>query len=41
MRNNQTHIHRAALGGYTLEGPFYRRRSLVDRINSFLYWLGA
>ncbi|WP_279631224.1 hypothetical protein [Paraburkholderia dipogonis] len=41
MRNKQTQIHPSALGGYTLEGPFYRRRSLVDRINGFLHWLGA
>lgn len=41
MRNKHTQIHPSALGGYTLEGPFYRRRSVVDAINSFLHWLGA
>lgn len=41
MSNTQSQIHPSSLGGYTLEGPFYRRRSLVDRINAFLHWLGA
>lgn len=41
MRNTAKQIHPTALGGYTLEGPYFRRRSMVDRINAFLHWLGA
>ncbi|WP_317924757.1 hypothetical protein [Cupriavidus sp. TA19] len=35
-------IHRTALGGFTIDGPYHVRRSrmavLADR---FFYWLGA
>lgn len=35
-------VHRTALGGFTIDGPYYTRRSplavLADR---FFYWLGA
>ncbi|WP_322029081.1 hypothetical protein [Paraburkholderia sp. J76] len=35
-------IHSSALGGYTIEGPFYRRQSrLVRALDRFFYWLGA
>jgi hypothetical protein len=41
MRNKQTQIHPSALGGYTIEGPSYRRTKLRRAIDSFFYWLGA
>lgn len=35
-------IHRTALGGFTIDGPYFRRHSraaaLADR---FFHWLGA
>ncbi|WP_423197156.1 hypothetical protein DFLDMN_000732 [Cupriavidus sp. H19C3] len=35
-------IYRAALGGFTIDGPYFRRATrasvLLDR---FFYWLGA
>ncbi|WP_042297859.1 hypothetical protein [Paraburkholderia bannensis] len=35
-------VHPAALGGFTIEGPFYRRPSRVARaLDRFFYWLGA
>jgi hypothetical protein len=41
MRNNSLRIHRNALGGFTLEGP-YRRRSIARAVlNRFFFWLGA
>ncbi|WP_282960519.1 hypothetical protein [Burkholderia ambifaria] len=42
MRKNQLQIHPSALGGFTLDGPYYRRGSRVVRaVNAFFYWLGA
>ncbi|WP_043284373.1 hypothetical protein [Paraburkholderia oxyphila] len=35
-------IHRSALGGYTIEGPFNRRPSrIAHALERFFYWLGA
>jgi hypothetical protein len=35
-------IHPSNLGGFTIEGPFYRRRSRVARlIGRVLHWLGV
>ncbi|MCX5545678.1 hypothetical protein M3A49_40755 [Paraburkholderia sp. CNPSo 3076] len=42
MRNKPLPIHPASLGGFTLEGPYFRRPSRVTRaLNRFFYWLGA
>ncbi|MEW6339617.1 MAG: hypothetical protein AB1704_02860 [Pseudomonadota bacterium] len=41
MRNNRSQIHSTALGGYTIDGPYFRRSALRDAINRFFYWLGA
>lgn len=41
MRNKSTQIHPASLGGYTLEGPYFRRSALRDAVDRFFYWLGA
>lgn len=35
-------VHPASLGGFTIEGPFYRRPSRLARaLDRFFYWLGA
>lgn len=41
MRNKQTQIHPASLGGYTLDGPYCRRSTVRNAFNRFFYWLGA
>lgn len=41
MRNNRSQIHPNALGGFTLDGPYFRRSKLREAINRFFYWLGA
>lgn len=42
MRNKPSQIHPASLGGFTIEGPFYRRPSRVARaLDRFFHWLGA
>lgn len=35
-------IHRTALGGFTIDGPYYtRRRSLAVLVERFFHFLGA
>ncbi|WP_198361206.1 hypothetical protein [Burkholderia ubonensis] len=35
-------IHPSSLGGFTLEGPYFRRRARIARaLDAFFYWLGA
>lgn len=35
-------LHRAALGGFTIDGPYCRRRpSLAVLTQRFFFWLGA
>ncbi|CAG9246221.1 hypothetical protein BDI4_190140 [Burkholderia diffusa] len=35
-------IHPSSLGGFTLEGPYFRRGWRVARaLDRFFYWLGA
>lgn len=35
-------IHPSSLGGFTLEGPYFRRGWRVERaLDRFFYWLGA
>ncbi len=42
MRNKPLPIHPASLGGFTIEGPFYRKPSRIARAaERFFYWLGA
>ncbi|WP_262984450.1 hypothetical protein [Trinickia symbiotica] len=41
MRNKRLQIHPSALGGFTLDGPYFRRSAMRDAINRFFYWLGA
>lgn len=42
MRKAPLQIHPTALGGFTLQGPYFRRRSRVARaVEAFFYWLGA
>lgn len=41
MRNKPTQIHPSALGGFTLDGPYFRRSKVRNAINRFFYWLGA
>jgi hypothetical protein len=41
MRNTQSQIHKSALGGYTIEGPSYRRTKLRRAMDRFFFWLGA
>jgi hypothetical protein len=41
MRNNKSQIHSTALGGYTIDGPYFRRSALREALNRFFYWLGA
>ncbi|WP_198389993.1 hypothetical protein [Burkholderia ubonensis] len=37
-----TRIHPSSLGGFTMEGPYFRRGSLVAvALDRFFYWLGA
>ena len=41
MSNNRSQIHPSALGGYTIDGPFFRRSKLRHTLDRFFYWLGA
>ncbi|WP_277396921.1 hypothetical protein [Burkholderia sp. Tr-20390] len=42
MRKTRLQIHPSSLGGFTLEGPFYRRPSRIARaVDAFFHWLGA
>ena len=37
-----TPIHRTALGGFTIDGPYYRgRRTFAALVERFFHWLGA
>lgn len=37
-----TRIHPSSLGGFTLEGPYFRRRARIARaLDALFYWLGA
>lgn len=37
MRNTPSQIHSTALGGYTIDGPYFRRSKVRDAINRFFY----
>lgn len=42
MRKIPLQIHPSSLGGFTLEGPYFRRRSRLARaVDRFFHWLGA
>ncbi len=41
MRNKPLQIHPSALGGYTIEGPSYRRSAWRRAFDRFFFWLGA
>lgn len=41
MRHKPLQIHPAALGGFTIEGPYLRRSRVRDALNAFFHWLGA
>ncbi|VVE71529.1 hypothetical protein PAN31117_04085 [Pandoraea anapnoica] len=34
-------IHRSALGGYTIEGPYVRQRGIRRAIARIVAWLGG
>ncbi|WP_198343915.1 hypothetical protein [Burkholderia ubonensis] len=35
-------VRTTALGGFTVEGPYFRRSSRIVRaLDAFFYWLGA
>lgn len=41
MRHKPLQIHPSALGGFTLDGPYFRRSKVRDAFNRFFFWLGA
>ncbi|MFY0584422.1 hypothetical protein ACOMWV_00135 [Burkholderia pseudomallei] len=42
MRKTQLQIHPSSLGGFTVEGPYFRRRSRLARaVDRFFHWIGA
>ncbi|WP_293028419.1 hypothetical protein [Pandoraea sp.] len=34
-------VHPTGLGGYTIDGPYYRRRTLRQTLTRFFHWLGG
>ncbi len=41
-RAKSARIHASALGGFTMDGPYFRHRSHVaNALDRFFYWLGA
>jgi hypothetical protein len=40
-RRTLARIHPSSLGGFTLEGPYRRGRTLSRALDRFFYWLGA
>lgn len=39
MRNTPSQIHSTALGGYTIDGPYFRRRKLPSLIGYIMKYL--
>ncbi|VVD78057.1 hypothetical protein [Pandoraea fibrosis] len=40
-KNRSALIHRSALGGYTIEGPYNRNRSVRSVIARVIAWIGG
>jgi hypothetical protein len=41
MRNKPLQSHRSSLGGYTIEGPSYRRTALRRALDRLCFWRGV